>query len=66
MEVLINGEKKEVKPGTTIGALLRELGVDYRYLAVERNRAIVPKQEYDQVVLEEGDEIEIVRFVGGG
>lgn len=66
MEVLINGEKREVKPGTTIAALLKELGVDYRYLAVERNRAIVPKQEYDQVVLEEGDEIEIVRFVGGG
>ncbi|MCG0278583.1 MAG: sulfur carrier protein ThiS [Thermanaeromonas sp.] len=66
MEVLINGEKREIKPGTTVGALLKELGVDYRYLAVERNRVIVPKQDYDRVILEEGDEIEIVRFVGGG
>lgn len=66
MEVLINGEKREIKPGTTVGTLLKELGVDYRYLAVERNRVIVPKQDYDRVILEEGDEIEIVRFVGGG
>lgn len=66
MQIIVNGEKREIQPGMTVADLLKELGIDYRYMALERNRAIVPKQDYDKVILEEGDEIEIVRFVGGG
>ncbi|HBT47873.1 MAG TPA: thiamine biosynthesis protein ThiS [Peptococcaceae bacterium] len=66
MQITVNGEKREVRPGTTVAGLLKELGIDYRYMALERNRIIVPKQEYEKVVLQEGDEIEVVRFVGGG
>ncbi|MGI9950868.1 sulfur carrier protein ThiS [Moorellaceae bacterium AZ2] len=66
MQIMVNGEKREIHPGTTVAGLLRQLGIDDRYMALERNRAIVPRQEYEKVVLQEGDEIEIVRFVGGG
>lgn len=66
MQIFLNGEKREIPPGMTVADLLKELGIDYRYMALERNRALVPKQDYDKVILEEGDEIEIVRFVGGG
>ena len=50
----------------TIMELLRSLDLDPARLAIERNRDIVPKREYDSTVLAEGDKLEIVQFVGGG
>ena len=53
--------------GTTLGALLRELGLDPRMIVVERNRAILrDRDQYDAVVLQEDDVLELVHFVGGG
>jgi thiamine biosynthesis protein ThiS len=46
--------------------MLSLLGVDPRKVAVERNRAIVPRSAYGSLALAEGDELEIVHFVGGG
>ena len=63
--VLINGESLAVA-GKTVAAYLAEAGYDTQRLAVERNGEIVPRAQYDAVIFQEGDRVEIVRFVGGG
>lgn len=65
-EIVLNGETRGVAAGTTLLALLRELSLPESRVAVERNRAIVRKTEYGATVLEAGDRLEIVTFVGGG
>ena len=65
MEIQINGEPRTVEP-ITVMELIRSLDLDPTRLAVERNRDIVPKREYESVRLEDGDKLEIVQFVGGG
>ena len=50
----------------TISALLTDLKIDYRLVAVEHNLTIVKRAAYETAMINEGDEIEIVRFVGGG
>lgn len=66
MTLRVNGERRSVPRGLTVSGLLEELGVDGRRVAVERNRRVVPRDERDRVDLAEGDEVEIVQFVGGG
>lgn len=65
MRVQVNGELREVA-ATTILALVDELGLDVRKVAVERNLEIVPRSLHGATVLAEGDRIELVQFVGGG
>jgi sulfur carrier protein len=64
--IVVNGEPRATRDGQSVAELLRELGLDSRQVAVERNREIVPRAEHGQVVLADGDELEIVTFVGGG
>lgn len=52
--------------GLTVAELLRELGLDFRQVAVERNREIVPRARHGETVLADGDQLEVVTFVGGG
>ena len=52
--------------GLNVAVLLAELGLDARKVAVERNEAIVPRSAYGQTALAEGDQLEIVHFIGGG
>jgi sulfur carrier protein len=66
MTIRVNGEPLEVAAPLTIGALLADLKIDYRLVAVEHNLTIIKRAAYDSVVVNEGDEVEIVRFVGGG
>jgi len=66
MRVEINGEVREIAPDLTVAALLSELGLGERPVAVERNAAIVPRADHAQTVLAEGDKLEVVQFVGGG
>ena len=66
MELNVNGQRKEVPDGLTISGLLKLLAIDVRAVAVERNRAIVPRSEHPAAKLNEGDSIEIVTFVQGG
>ncbi len=66
MEIVVNGDPRGVAPGSTVASLLRELSLPATRVAVERNREIVRKSEYDAVALFTGDRIEIVTFVGGG
>jgi thiamine biosynthesis protein ThiS len=62
----INGEARRVPAGLDVAGLLAHLEVRASRVAVERNRQIVPKATYESVKLTDGDEIEIVSFVGGG
>lgn len=55
-----------MKHRPTITDLLNELGVNNRYCAVERNAQLVPREQHDDVILEEDDQIEVVTLVGGG
>lgn len=64
--IQLNGEPRAIAPGTTIAALAAELGLDPAKIAVERNREIVARSTLGDVVLDAGDAIEIVHFVGGG
>jgi len=62
----LNGEPYEIAGPVTISALLARLNIDPRIVAVEHNVVVIKRQQYDQTVVNEGDEVEIVRFVGGG
>lgn len=64
--IVVNGESRAISAGLTVKALLEELGIAQGKVAVERNRAIVPKSVWGEVSLQTGDAIEIVQFVGGG
>ena len=66
LAIRINGEHRRIPDGVSIAEMLRSIGVDPRKVAVERNRAILPRSTFEQVRVEEGDEYEIVHFVGGG
>nr|HIL74172.1 sulfur carrier protein ThiS [Rhodospirillales bacterium] len=66
MNVIINGEQLSVDGLKTVEQLLGNLGLDGRKVAVERNMEIVPKSQYNDVLLVEGDKFEIVHFIGGG
>ena len=66
IDVVINGQPRSVKDGTTIGALIDELGLGNRRVAVERNREVVPRAQHATTALAAGDHVEIVTFVGGG
>ena len=66
MEIEINGERREVPDGSSLGGLIEQLRLAPERLAVELNREVVPRVEWPQRVLSEGDRVEIVHFVGGG
>ncbi len=66
MRVEVNGEPRELAPGSTISALLAVLGLGDRPVAVERNAEIVPRAQHASTPLAEGDRLEVVQFVGGG
>ena len=66
IQVQINGEPRRVAAGSTIAALVAEIGLDPARVAVERNLVIVPRSTLGEVAVAEGDAFEIVHFVGGG
>lgn len=63
--VKVNGEIKDAA-GKTVAQYLSTTNYDLRRIAVERNGEIVTRSKYDETVLKDGDEVEIVGFVGGG
>jgi thiazole synthase len=64
--VRINGEHRRVRKGMTVAELATELGLEPTRVAVERNLEIVPRSTLGEVIVEDGDDFEIVTFVGGG
>lgn len=66
MNIRLNGELHEVPNDATISNLLESIGIHKDRVAVEVNLSIIKKKSYATHVLHEGDEVEIVNFVGGG
>lgn len=66
MILTINGEKCQLADGTVLTAYLEERSYRPDRIAVELNRNIVPKKLYGETVLNDGDELEVVTFMGGG
>ena len=66
LSIRINGEHRRVYCGITITELVNELGLDPHRVAVERNLAVVPRAQLAKTKVEDGDDYEIVHFVGGG
>lgn len=66
MRLTVNGETREAPDKATLADLLALLGIETRKVAVERNREIAPRSQWSEIALADGDEIEIVQFVGGG
>jgi thiamine biosynthesis protein ThiS len=64
--ITVNGENRTAKPGTTVVDLLRALGLNAGRVAIERNLEILPRPQWLETPLAQGDRFEIVQFVGGG
>jgi thiazole synthase len=65
-DITLNGETRRIDSLVSVRALLAQLGLDPAKIAVERNLEIVPRSQYTQVMVGEGDRLEIVHFIGGG
>lgn len=63
--VQINGAAKEIA-GKNLLEYLKEAGYETEWVVVERNFEIIPKEQVGSVKIQDGDEIEVLRFVGGG
>ena len=66
MKITLNGDPHEVAGPLTLTALLAQLNIDPRRVAVEHNLTVVKRALYDSTQIQDGDQIEIVNFVGGG
>jgi thiamine biosynthesis protein ThiS len=64
--IQVNGENKEIAAGTTVAALLEQMGLNAGRVALERNRSILPRNKWAETPILAGDQFEIVHFVGGG
>jgi len=64
--ITVNGENRAANPGSTVVDLLRELGLNSGRVAIERNLEILPRPQWPETQLAQGDRFEIVQFVGGG
>ena len=66
MEIILNGEPYQIDQPLSVVALLERLDIDARRVAVEHNLAIIKRHRFPDVIVSDGDQVEIVNFVGGG
>jgi len=66
VHITVNGDALEVPDDLTVMGLVAHLGLTTGPVAVERNREVVPRAEHDVTRVVDGDQLEIVHFVGGG
>jgi thiamine biosynthesis protein ThiS len=66
LRITLNGEPHELSGSVTVTELLKTLDIDARRVAVEHNLVVLKRDQFDLSVVRDGDEIEIVNFVGGG
>lgn len=66
VSVRLNGKSRDVRHGLTVRALLEELGLHPGMVVVELNRDILDRDRYADVSVRDGDQVELVHFVGGG
>ena len=66
LELVVNGEPRSVPAGATLDALVDELGLERRKIAIAVNRDVVPRSAFTSHILDAGDRVEILEAVGGG
>jgi thiamine biosynthesis protein ThiS len=66
MQIIFNGEQRDTADGVTVAALLEELQLPPKRVAVEVNLELVPRDQHADCVLRDGDRLEVVTLVGGG
>jgi thiamine biosynthesis protein ThiS len=66
MKLTVNGNPVELPDGSSVAALLARLEVEPARVAIERNQDVIPRRTWAEARLADGDQIEIVTFVGGG
>lgn len=66
IEIIINGEAKQLEDDTKLSSLIETLELANSRFAIELNQSVVPKSQFNNTILQSGDELEIVRAVGGG
>ncbi len=66
MQITVNGEKKEISSEVNLLELLKHFSLPERRIAVELNKEVVPKKAWENTKVVEGDELEVIHFVGGG
>jgi thiamine biosynthesis protein ThiS len=66
LTIVVNGNQTDIPDSSTISDLITQLGLNPERVAVERNRKIVRRAEWDSTAISEGDRFEVVHFVGGG
>lgn len=66
MQVVVNGEYREIDAGETVSGLLKSLQIEPERVAVELDRRIVKRAQWEETLLRDGAQLEIVQFVGGG
>ena len=66
MTIILNGDPHEIVQPVTVAELLAQLAIDARRVAVEHNLVVLKRTAFDDIVVREGDQVEIVNFVGGG
>ena len=66
MRIILNGDPAEVPESLSVSGLLQYLTIDARLVAVELNRLVIKRARHADTMIREGDEVEIVAFVGGG
>jgi thiamine biosynthesis protein ThiS len=64
--ITLNGERYELERPLSVVELLSRLDIDPRRVAIEHNLAIIKRHTFSDVIIDEGDTVEIVNFVGGG
>ena len=66
MTVIVNGEPRDLAPGSSVSALLEALALNPKTVVAQLNDDIVERGQFDATVIQDGDRLELVRFVGGG
>ena len=66
VQIILNGQTRLLEPGTTLAGLVASLELGGKRMAVEINEEVIPRSEYADLVLGDGDCVEIVHAVGGG
>ncbi len=66
MQIICNGQRRDLAEDTTLAAMLAMLDLDPNTVVAEVNRKIIERDQYEDLRLRDGDRIELIRFVGGG
>jgi sulfur carrier protein len=66
VKITVNGEEKEYAEGTSLALLINDLGIKVKVMAAAVNMNVVKKDDWESHMLQEGDKVELLHFVGGG